>query len=130
MFDTGRVLLGKAAGDLKAIQHMQDTFTFDEHVFGFLAQQACEKALKAWLLHTGGESPFIHDLRKLMTMLAVAGQEVAEADAIHALTVYAVGLRYDEAPPADLLDRPATVALCEGLFNHVVELTGYDPEKR
>ncbi len=46
-------LLRSAQADLRAIQHMPDAYAFDEQVFGFHAQQACEKALKAWLLHLG-----------------------------------------------------------------------------
>lgn len=95
MYDARRVMLAKAASDLRALQHMQDTFAFDEHVFGFHAQQACEKALKAWLLHLELEPPFIHDLRRLIALLTAAGQVVADAREIDSLTIYAVGLRYD-----------------------------------
>lgn len=41
-----QTLLRKAEADLQAIRHMADRFAFDEGIFGFHAQQACEKALK------------------------------------------------------------------------------------
>ena len=46
------------------------------------------------------------------------------------LTKYAVGLRYDEDPPAELLDRPAAIALCERLFGHVTQLRSLPPVVR
>lgn len=46
------ILFGShAAGtkDLRALQGMSDPDVFADEVFGFHAQQAAEKALKAWL---------------------------------------------------------------------------------
>lgn len=116
------VMLRAAASDLKALQHMPDAFAFDEQVFGFHAQQACEKALKAWLLHLGVEPPFIHDLRQLLQMLADSGIALPEGEDIAALTIYAVQLRYGEEP-RNLLDRSATIALCERLYSLVMGLS-------
>jgi HEPN domain-containing protein len=50
-------MLRSAQADLRAIEHMPDAYAFDEQVFGFHAQQACEKALKAWLMHLGCKPP-------------------------------------------------------------------------
>lgn len=42
-------LLEMAGKDQRALANMRDTDAFSEEVFGFHAQQAVEKALKAWL---------------------------------------------------------------------------------
>ena len=42
-------MLAAAKSDLKAVEHMSDPDGFDDRIFGFNAQQAVEKALKAWL---------------------------------------------------------------------------------
>lgn len=109
-------MLRSARSDLRALQHMPDAFAFDERVFGFHAQQACEKALKAWLLAFGRNPPFSHDLRELILLLADENIAVPEAETIVALTKYAVQWRYGDVPPDRLLDRAATVALCERLL--------------
>lgn len=122
-------MLRAAESDLKALRNMPDRFAFDERIFGFHAQQACEKALKAWLLHLGHAPPFIHDLRELIALLASQGVTVTEAADIAPFTIYAAQTRYGDEP-TNLIDRLATVALCERLFNDVAEVTGYQPQKR
>ena len=47
--DDAERLLNLAKVDLKAIRNMLDPERFEDSVFGFHAQQAAEKALKAWL---------------------------------------------------------------------------------
>lgn len=114
-------MLRSAQADLRAVEHMPDAFAFDEQVFGFHAQQACEKALKAWLLHLGCKPPFVHDLRTLMQLLEDRGVVLDEALDIAELTQYAVQWRYGEVPP-DLLNRAQTVALCGRLVARVAAL--------
>lgn len=108
---------------MRAIEHMPDAYAFDEQVFGFHAQQACEKALKAWLMHLGCKPPHVHDLRTLLQLLGDRGIVLAEALDIADLTQYAVRWRYGEAP-ADFLARPDTVALCARLMARVEALAG------
>lgn len=120
--DAFALTLSKAAADLQALRNMRDTFAFDEGIFGFHAQQACEKLLKAWLPHLGIAPPFIHDLRRLLELLAERGVVVADAGVIADLTDYAVEWRYDEMPPDELLDRPETIAVCARLHAQVVDL--------
>ena len=63
--------------------------------FCFDAQQAAEKAIKAVFMAHGLTFPYIHDLGRLLTVLAQAGvrvpQYVREADQ---LTRFAVDARY------------------------------------
>jgi len=48
----GMLLLTMAGKDLDAIERMKNSAGFAEEVFGLHAQQAVEKALKAWLCLT------------------------------------------------------------------------------
>ncbi len=47
--EEARRLLDVARKDLNALPGMMDVETFADEIFGFHAQQATEKALKAWL---------------------------------------------------------------------------------
>lgn len=69
----------------------------------WLSQQAAEKAIKAALVFTDGEAPYVHDLEALMNLLAEDWpDEVAEAD-LEALTPWAADARYpvDRPEPTD-----------------------------
>jgi HEPN domain-containing protein len=61
-----REMLTLAQRDFKALQGMLDVETFADEIFGFHAQQAVEKALKAWLTLVGVEYPRTHDLEELL----------------------------------------------------------------
>ncbi len=114
-------MLRSAQADLRALEHMPDAYAFDEQIFGFHAQQACEKALKAWLMLLGCKPPHVHDLRILLQLLEDRGVVLDDALEIAALTQYAVRWRYGEAP-ADFLVRPDAVALCSRLVLRVAGL--------
>ena len=47
------MLVSMARKDLKALSAMRDRDNFDDEIFGFHAQQALEKSLKAWLALIG-----------------------------------------------------------------------------
>jgi HEPN domain-containing protein len=61
----------------------------------FDAQQAAEKAIKAVFVHRGVAFPFIHDLTRLLTLLAHAGVSVPKyVRQAGRLTRFAVAARY------------------------------------
>jgi HEPN domain-containing protein len=66
---------------------------FPEEEWGFLAQQATEKLLKAVIVAANQAPPQSHDLDKLAS---AAG--VAMAEALLDLQVFAVEARYEEGP--------------------------------
>ena len=84
-----------AQRDLKALQGMLDADTFADEIFGFHAQQAVEKALKAWLTIVGVEYPRTHDLEELLELLEEHAEPILEAfyDLVD-LTDFAVQFRY------------------------------------
>ena len=55
--ENAAALLAMAEKDLRALSGMKDPEVFAEEVFGFHAQQAAEKALKAWIAALGQEYP-------------------------------------------------------------------------
>ncbi|MGO9122175.1 MAG: HEPN domain-containing protein [Desulfomonilaceae bacterium] len=67
-------MLAVAEVDLKALQNMLDPEMFEDAVFGFHAQQAVEKSLKAWLSLRRIVYPKTHDLRVLMNLLQTKAQ--------------------------------------------------------
>ncbi len=102
--------------DVRALGAMIDSEAFDDEIFGFHAQQAVEKDLKAWIAAIGGTFGFTHDLRVLLLTLRELGCEITLLRDLISLNVYAVQFRYE---PLELLttpiDRPS-------LFTRVTEV--------
>jgi HEPN domain-containing protein len=61
-------ILEAARRDLRALHGMNDPQVFSDEIFGFHAQQAAERALKAWLAHNGIRFPKTHDLKQLIDL--------------------------------------------------------------
>ncbi|MFM7464511.1 MAG: HEPN domain-containing protein [Cyanobium sp.] len=66
---------------------------YPEENWGFTAQQAAEKLLKAWLVLTNKRPPRLHNL---MELAALAEQRLDPR--LAALQVFAVEARYEEGP--------------------------------
>ena len=119
--DHARLMLSAARRDLTALRAMDDPDAFADEVFGFHAQQAAEKALKAWLSLARVTYPRIHDIERLMGLLMESGQSVPGgfsplADLTDFAVVYRyVSFEYHEAP----LDRNAVVEQVRSLTAHV-----------
>jgi len=115
-------LLRRARADLKALRHMGDPESFDDNIYGFHAQQAAEKALKAWLACLGEDYPLRHDLGELLAALAAAGQDITALWTLTDLTSFAVQLRYDEIESGPPLDRQSMEAEIGALVAQVERL--------
>lgn len=122
--DHARLLLGMARKDLRALGAMLDGNAFAEEIFGFHAQQAAEKSIKAWLSLIGRSYPRTHDLGALLELLAVPRENVpGEAWELVELTDFAVQLRYESFEYDDEpLDRPSVVRQVAVLVERVDEL--------
>ena len=91
-----RMMLGMARKDFQAIQGMKDDKKFADEIFGFHAQQAVEKALKAWLSLVGIGYPKIHDLEELFALLEEHEETVPEQyRGLIDLSDFAVQFRYE-----------------------------------
>ncbi|MBF0426292.1 MAG: HEPN domain-containing protein [Magnetococcales bacterium] len=131
--DHARDLLKLARADLKALAGMRDPETFTDAIFGFHAQQAIEKGLKAWLATLGAAYPKTHDLRLLLTLLEERNQDVEGLWDLLEFNPYAVQLRYDWTPEEAPLDRQGVVEQVTALLVKVadkIEGGPDDPHRR
>ena len=99
--------LRKAESDLRALDALLDVDALDAACFH--AQQAAEKYLKAYLVHSGISFPYTHNLAKLVELCAGVDPAFGDLIAIaEPLTPYAVEMRYDaEFWPEDDVAREA-----------------------
>lgn len=112
-------MLTLAKVDLKAIRNMPDPEAFEDSVFGFHAQQAVEKTLKAWLTLRGIPYPKTHDLRLLLNLLESKAQEDCQRfESLVDLTDFAVQFRYDFPTPTHGLDRCFIVSETQSVIGH------------
>jgi HEPN domain-containing protein len=89
------LLLAKAWDDIAVMQSLLNAPVSDA-AFGFHAQQAVEKACKAWLNAFTGEHPKIHDLRRLFELIERQSKLDVSGDfALVDLNDFAVGARYE-----------------------------------
>lgn len=117
MPDEWESLLGMASKDLRALELFASSPELAEEIFGFHAQQAAEKALKAWISRLGGAFPPTHDLSKLIPILARLGVEVEPLWSFTRWTSFAVQYRYDGLPEeAEALPRQEIIASLRGLL--------------
>jgi len=104
------LLLSKAAEDEYVLDRLLDDKDAPDSVYGFHAQQATEKLLKAGLAHAGLEYPFTHRLVELIDLAKDSGIELASAfEDLRDLTPFAVEFRYGVVPPdgeEEPLDKP------------------------
>jgi len=86
--------LKKAASDMRALEASIGAEAFDAACFH--AQQAAEKALKAFLIGTETEFPHTHNLTKLVALCASFDDRFSGLrETVEPLTPYAVEMRYD-----------------------------------
>lgn len=115
-----RVLLEAAERDLSALRGMTDEGVFADEVAGFLAHQATEKLVEAWIALLGETYPITHDIAQLLEVLTARQTPTINLSALVELTPYAVRFRdAGRVPDAPALDRTKTVARIEELMKQV-----------
>ncbi len=125
-------LLSMAEKDLRAIEAMAENEAFATEIFGFHAQQAIEKALKAWIAVLGETHSFTHNIGTLLDELEGLGQDVERFGSLTLYTDFAVVLRYSGLESTDTpgdLDRPAAIAEVRGLLDHVRAIVAEVPDE-
>lgn len=108
--EAARRLLAKARQDEFVLEQFADNPAAADETFGFHAQQAAEKLLKAALAAQGVGYPRTHRLGDLLDLARERGLTVPdEFESLHRLTPFAVEYRYEFfAEEVDKpLDRPA-----------------------
>ncbi len=105
-----QVMIAKAKDDLAVMRHLLHADVSDS-AFGFHAQQAVEKACKAWLCQLGQSYPKTHDVRRLLELLARAGTPISDGEyQLADLNDFAVGARYEDWAMGLGLDRASMFA--------------------
>jgi HEPN domain-containing protein len=118
-------MLSAAYRHWQALTGMSDPQVFADEIFGLHAQQAVEKALKAWLTLLGVEYPRTHDLSMLLNDLAKLGQEVGRFHDLVEFNPYAVQYRYEAFEDmGDPLDRSNVTHRVAQLLQVVETLIG------
>jgi predicted flavoprotein YhiN len=124
--DHARELVEMARGDLNALKGMLQLdeavgkLYFSDEVFGFHAQQAAEKCLKAAIASLGGSYPKSHDLMSLVDKLEDLGENVTDFSNIIDLNPFAVQYRYESLDSDDEeLDRIALLNEIQILFDRI-----------
>jgi len=108
------LLLAIVRRHLRSLQLTLDPAYPDED-WGFTAQQAVEKLLKAWIVLADRQPPRVHDLEDLA---ALAGEEVDPL--LLDLQVFAVEARYEEGPFPLPAGREHLLEVLELLLNRCV----------
>jgi HEPN domain-containing protein len=113
-------ILEVARRDLRALRAMTDSEAFPDEIFGFHAQQAVEKALKARLAFLGATFPKTHDLKKLIDMLDGLGVASDRLNPFVDLNAFAVQYRYESLySDEEAIDRVELIASIESLIAEV-----------
>ena len=96
MSDTksARVLLEAAERDLAALRGMTDSEVFADEIAGFLAQQATEKLVKAWIALLGEKYPITHDIAQLLEVLTAQQPPKIDLSGLVELTPYGTCQRH------------------------------------
>jgi HEPN domain-containing protein len=105
--EDARLLLAIVRRHLRSLRFGMDP-AYPEEDWGFTAQQALEKLLKAWIVLADRQPPRVHDLADL-AMLAGQPPEPPLLE----LQVFAVEARYEEGPFPLPAPRQELLALLE-----------------
>lgn len=109
-------LLLKAAGDEASIEIGE----LPDGPFGFHAQQAVEKLIKALLSRLSIAFDYTHNIDKLALQLEEAGENLpAGPVALSELNRFAVVYRYDSIPNLEIPDCPAAIETVRLIRDHV-----------
>ncbi|MGD0090012.1 MAG: HEPN domain-containing protein [Planctomycetota bacterium] len=120
-----RILLHRAAQDEAAMAGLLQDPNIGDEIIGFHAQQAVEKALKAWLSHLGVDYPKSHNLQALVGLLKGQGQDLPPSFAeVAKLTPFGTVFRYEDLPFSSTLDRAEVLRLVQGIRAHVGRIVG------
>ncbi len=120
-----RALIKAAELDLRALRGMADKEVFSDEIAGFHAQQAAEKALKAWLAIHGQVFPLTQNLGVLLDVLQAREPDAEGFRALIALNPFAVQFRYEAMTEnAEPLDRQSLAASVEALLRRVRQALG------
>jgi HEPN domain-containing protein len=110
----------KGMEDLAVLEPILRTKRIGDEIFGFHAQQAVEKFLKAWLWTLGVSPPKKHDLRLLCLMVSNAGASLPQQFTdLMDLTDFATVFRYEIYEERSELDKQMILSKAQVCADHV-----------
>ncbi len=113
-------LLTMAGKDIDLLRYIISSNIVADEIFGFHAQQAVEKSLKAWIIGAGGTIDRTHDVRRLLLVLHDMELDVDCYRELIFLNSFAVQFRYEAMEEEDVpLDRTDTLNKVENLHEYV-----------
>lgn len=116
-----RALVEAAGRDIAALRGMRDANIFANEIFGFHAQQAAEKLLKAWLALLGEVYPLTHNLELLLALLEEHGAATKQFEPLVEYTPYASRIRYESTEPSTKpVDRAVALRYIETLLEQAL----------
>jgi HEPN domain-containing protein len=118
--------LTKAEKDFVAAGILLESNPFVLGVVGFLAQQAAEKYLKAWLVWNQVDFPKTHNIASLLVMVSEVNQTLAaQLMPARTLSQYAVESRYPgDIPELTRDEAAAAFKLAESVRDAIHEVLG------
>ncbi len=100
------LLLVKASQDEEVLDAALEGSRISDAVFGFHAQQAVEKLLKARLVSLGVDYPKVHNLLTMVELLEASGDALPDdLTDLFKLTPFATTFRYEEEEEPLSFDR-------------------------
>jgi len=109
--------------DIGILKFIVEAKEVDDSIFGFHAQQAVEKSLKAWIGAAGGTYGFTHDLERLLLELEQLGCDVTGFEDLSELSAFAVQFRYETMESEEpLIDRADILRKVVALYEYVQSL--------
>lgn len=115
-----QMLPQKAAKDEAAATLLAQDGGIGDEIVGFYAQQAIEKALKAWLAHLDVDFPKIHGIETLVDLIEDRGLALpASLGDVTALTPFATVFRYDDLPLNANFDRSGALQTARSVLAFV-----------
>ena len=119
------LLLKKAMEDTALLSEVLSSQRISNEIFGFHAQQAAEKLLKALLSEFNVNFPRSHNLRLLMDLLADAGHPIPSSlGDLDLLTPYGTLFRYEVISTEVGLDRKTSFEMITVLREFVEQRLG------
>ena len=116
-----KMLLNLARQDVAAMLALKDAKDIADSTFGFHAQQAVEKALKAWLSMLDVPYPYTHSLEALLGLLEdeVGADKVSQLRDFDLLDPFAIQFRYVPHDDSEPLDRDGILREVDKLLVHI-----------
>ncbi len=125
-----RLLIEAAERDARTLRILLPTEVSDE-VFGFHAQQAAEKAMKAQIALLGETYPLTHSNHHLLRRLVDLGVDMEPFVELLDFDPYAVRFRYENLPPHQgPMDRGRAIQLVDALIAEVRQAFRGETESR